>query len=60
MASSWGKTPEAPPTEIFLEKNVLKICSKFTGEHPCQSAIPIERFQYSHTLVWVFSCKLAA
>ena len=24
--------------EIFLEKSVLKICSKFTGEHPCQSA----------------------
>ena len=25
--------------EVFLEKFVLKICSKFTGEHPCQSAI---------------------
>ena len=22
---------------MFLEKDVLKICSKFTGEHPCQS-----------------------
>ena len=20
---------------VFLEKGVLKICSKFTGEHPC-------------------------
>ena len=26
-------------TEVFLEKGVLKICSKFTGEHPCLSAI---------------------
>ena len=23
--------------EVFLGKGVLKICSKFTGEHPCQS-----------------------
>ena len=21
--------------EVFLEKGVLKICSKFTGKHPC-------------------------
>ena len=25
--------------EVFLEKGVLKICSKFTGEHPCRSEI---------------------
>ena len=24
---------------VFLEKSVLKVCSKFTGEHPCRSAI---------------------
>ena len=23
--------------EVFLRKGVLKICSKLTGEHPCQS-----------------------
>ena len=23
------------PPEVFLGKGVLKICSKFTGEHPC-------------------------
>ena len=28
--------------QVFLEKGVLKICSKFTGEHPCQSAISIK------------------
>ena len=27
--------------EVFLRKGVLKICSKFTGEHPCQSVIEI-------------------
>ena len=27
--------------EVFLEKGVLKICSKLTGEHPCQSAISL-------------------
>ena len=28
--------------EVFLEKGVVKICSKFTGEHPCQSVISIK------------------
>ena len=28
--------------EVFLEKGALKICSKFTGEHPCGSAISIK------------------
>ena len=28
--------------EEFLIKGVLKICSKFTGEHPCRSAISIK------------------
>ena len=27
--------------EVLLGKDVLKICSKFIGEHPCQSAISI-------------------
>ena len=26
---------------MFLGEGVLKICSKFTGEHPCQSVISI-------------------
>ena len=29
------------PPEVFLEKGVLKICRKFTREHPYQSAISI-------------------
>ena len=28
--------------EVFLEKGVLKICSKFTGEQPCQSVVSIK------------------
>ena len=28
--------------EVFYEKDVLKICSKFTWEHPCRSAISIK------------------
>ena len=35
---------------MFLRKGVLKICSKFTGEHPCRSLIS------DHTSAWVFSC----
>ena len=29
-------------SEVFLRKSVLKICSKFTGEHPCRSVISIK------------------
>ena len=29
-------------TEVFLGKDVLKICSKFSGDHPCQSVISIK------------------
>ena len=29
-------------SELFLEKVVLKICSKFTREHPCRRAISIK------------------
>ena len=33
--------------EVFLRKGVLKICSKSTGEYPCQSVISIK-------LLWNF------
>ena len=29
------------PSEVFLRKDVLKICSKFTGEHQCRSGVSI-------------------
>ena len=28
--------------EVFLVKGILKICSKFTKEHPCRSVISIK------------------
>ena len=30
--------------EVLLGKDVLKICSKFTGQHPCRSAISKSNF----------------
>ena len=27
---------------VFLGKGVLKVCSRFTGEHPCRSVISIK------------------
>ena len=30
------------PSEVFLRKGVLEICSKFTGEYPCRSVITIK------------------
>ena len=30
------------PLEVFLQKDVLKIFSKFTEEHPCRTAISIK------------------
>ena len=36
---------------MFLRKGVLKICSKFTGEHPCPSAISIT-LQSNFIEVW--------
>ena len=29
-------------SEMFLGKGVLRICNKFTGEHPCQNAVSIK------------------
>ena len=47
------------PPEVFLGKGVLRICSKFTGEHPSRSVIWI-KLQWNHTSVWVFSCEFLA
>ena len=39
--------------EVFLGRGVLKICSKFTGEHPCQSAISIKlQSNFIEILLW--------
>ena len=36
------RTPRCSRPEVLLGKGVLKICNKFTGEHPCRSAISIK------------------
>ena len=36
------------PSEAFLGKGVLKICSKFAGEHSCQSAYFQNTFSWEH------------
>ena len=33
---------QSSPPDVLLEKGILKICSKFTGEHPCRSVISIK------------------
>ena len=38
----YSKHTRSSHPEVFLEKGVLKICIKFTGEHPCRSAISIK------------------
>ena len=35
-------TNRISPPDVFLLKGVLKICSKFTGEHPCRSVFSIK------------------
>ena len=42
VAVSWLVRSSHP--EMFLRKGVLKIWSKFTGKHPCRSAISICNF----------------
>ena len=50
------------PSEVFLGKDVLKICSKFTGEYSCWSATSIKllwkanAFMRHFTLVSKFHC----
>ena len=39
--------------EVFLEKGVLQMCSKFTGEEPCQSVISIKlRCNFIEITLW--------
>ena len=39
--------------DVILEKGFLKMCSKFTGEHPCRSVISIKfLFQFIDIALW--------
>ena len=41
LFEDWNMLQKQPPRGV-LGKDVLKICSKFTGEHPCRSMISIK------------------
>ena len=45
--------------EVFLGKGVLKICSKFTGEHRCRSVISIKLLCNFIEIVFQYGCSLA-
>ena len=53
-----GVSLHKQPPKVFLVTGVLKICRKFTGKLPCQSAIS-KQIYWNHTSAWVFSCKFA-
>ena len=40
--------------KVFLGKGVLKICSKFTGEHPCRIEIALRHGCSSVNLLHIF------
>ena len=44
---------KSSPREVFLEKGVLKLCSKFTGEHSCWSVISVK---LSCNFIWIALC----
>ena len=44
--------------EVFIGKGVLKICSKFTGEHPCRSVISIKLQSNSIEITLRHGCSL--
>ena len=55
-----GQIYRSSHPDVFLAKVVLKICSKFTGEHPCRRAISIKLVYWNRTSAWVFSRRFAA
>ena len=61
---TWSCNYRSSPSEVFYEKGVPKICSIFTGEHPCQSVISIKlQSNFMEMTLWhvcSFSCKFTA
>ena len=39
--------------EVFLRKGILKICNKFTGEHPCRSMISAKSYFGMGVLLYI-------
>ena len=55
--SGWYKSRDSPPV-LFSGKSVLKICSKFTREHPCRSVVSIATLLKSLFAIRVFFVNL--
>ena len=45
-------------SEVFLEKDILKICSKFTGEQPCQGTISKKKQSNFVEITLRYRCSL--
>ena len=58
LGVSCKRALRSSPTEVFLVKGVLKICSKFMEEHPCRSAICKATLLKSYFGMF-FSCKIS-
>ena len=43
--------------EVFLGKCVLKICNRFTGEHPCRSTISIKLLHNFFEIALLHGCS---
>ena len=48
------------PSEVFLEKDVPKICSKFSGEDPCRSAVSIKLQSNFIEIALRYGCPLVS
>ena len=53
--SSLFKITGSSPSEMFSGKGVLKICRKFTREHPCQSVTFFEEHLWRTTSKWFYN-----
>ena len=41
-SNNYTQVNKSSSPEVFLVKGVLKLCSKFSGEHPSQSATSVK------------------
>ena len=57
LAYKKGTPYKSSHPEVFLQKGVLKICSKFTGEHPCRSMISIKLQSSSDYAQHMLNCQ---
>ena len=53
LLGNFNQIDRSSPPEVFLEKDVLKICSKFTGKNSCPIAISIKLlYKFIEIALW--------